>query len=235
MDAERQNRRSRSGRRVLSDDDDLLGFDPPVCSGRAGGIADPAGRAQDRRAPVSRHSCRSDDDRATTPRTTVTANAGHHHRPSKTPSATTSTCQAPMRPASVHETARSARTVPRARTSRARISCQTKHDRRRQQNPQQRPGTGAEDDPADDEPQRQHERRRNQPPEERLTQPHTSMLRRSDRMDPDERITMIELRTPAEIEAMRPAGRFVAELWRRCGTRRRSAPICWPSIAVRTT
>jgi methionyl aminopeptidase len=30
-------------------------------------------------------------------------------------------------------------------------------------------------------------------------------------MDPDERITMIELRTPAEIEAMRPAGRFVAE------------------------
>jgi len=30
-------------------------------------------------------------------------------------------------------------------------------------------------------------------------------------MVPDERITMIELRTPAEIEAMRPAGRFVAE------------------------
>jgi methionyl aminopeptidase len=37
------------------------------------------------------------------------------------------------------------------------------------------------------------------------------MLRRSGRIEAEERITMIELRTPAEIEAMRPAGRFVAE------------------------
>jgi len=38
------------------------------------------------------------------------------------------------------------------------------------------------------------------------------MLRRSGRIEAEERITMIELRTPAEIEAMRPAGRFVAEV-----------------------
>ena len=45
---------------------------------------------------------------------------------------------------------------------------------------------------------------------------------------------MIELRTPAQIEAMKPAGRFVAEVLSPCATPPTSASTCststgWPT------
>src|SRR5690606_21621731 len=99
---------------------------------------------------------------------------------------------------------------------------------RHEEPPQLRPRALTEDRPADEDPQRQHEGRRQEPPEEGLTQPQAPILRprarpesgvrceldvrASGRMEADERIfPMIELRTPAEIDEMRAAGRFVAE------------------------
>ena len=46
---------------------------------------------------------------------------------------------------------------------------------------------------------------------------------------------MIELRTPAQIEQMRPAGRFVADVLTALGREgRASASTCWSSTPWRT-